>query len=113
MRISFKTEQKLEDLRGYSPHYAPGNMDNPYKASECNDDEYNFLSGMNYVLSFVTDVYLSNAEHTDGEGTLDKIRAEIRKEVIEDFAQWGYAELGEVMTSFIDGHEDEEEDAED
>lgn len=110
-RIEFNdVEQKMEDLRGYCKFTADDEK-NPYKADELNDDEFNFISGMNYVLSYITDNFLDNRE-ADGFcelESLDKIMKEHARNVIEDFAQWGYAELGEIMTAFIDEHEPEEE----
>lgn len=108
-RIEFQNvEQKMEDLRGYYK----GSMDpdkNPYRASELTDDEFNFISGMNYVLSYITDNYLDNYMGAYGlTETTRKMAEEFARQLIEDFAQWGFAELGEIMTSFIDNHEDEE-----
>ncbi len=110
-RIEFAdVEQKMEDLRGYCKTTLDDDK-NPYKADELNDDEFNFISGMNYVLSYVTDNFLANRE-VDGYcelESLEKLLKEHAEHIIDDFAQWGYAELGEIMTSFIDNHGWEEE----
>lgn len=105
-RIEFNdVEQKMEDLRGYcKTTYDPDK--NPYRADLLTDDEFNFVSGMNYVLSYVTDNYLDNNEDFSkmemGVGKKKLRRA------INDFAQWGYSEIAEIMTSFIESHEEEE-----
>lgn len=107
MRIEFNdVEQKMEDLRGYcKTTYDPDK--NPYKADELTDDEFNFISGMNYVLSYVTDNFLANKED-DSKFEFACGKNKMRR-VIEGFADWGYCELAEIMTSFIDDHEEADE----
>ena len=109
-RIEFNcVEQKMEDLRGYCTTTLDPDK-NPYRASELNDDEFNFISGYNYALSHATDTYLTNLdidEFTEIEALKGMVE-EIIKKAISDFAQFSYCDLGEMMTSFIDDHESDE-----
>lgn len=116
MRIEFKdVEQKVNDLRGFYK----GNLDpekNPHKPNLLKDDEWNFVSGMNFVASYVTDLYKENAADDIGD-TLEEIledpelpttEAKARaflESVLSDFAEWAWGEAGEIITSFIDNDE--------
>ena len=105
-RIEFKDcETKMDELRGYCrTYFKPEN--NPYTADELTDDEFNFVSGMNYVLSSIVDEFTHY--YCDGAGSLlDQLQAEIVKEAMEEFASRGYGDIAMVMTSFIDGHEED------
>lgn len=109
-RIEFENvEQKMEDLRGYCT-YTCNPDKNPYRASELTDDEFNFISGFNYVLSYVTDVFLGNRDVVEGLNSdikvVDEVIEEITKRAIEGFARFGYSELEEMMTAFIEDHEE-------
>lgn len=108
-RIEFKgVEQKMDDLRGYC--VTTCNPDkNPYRASELTDDEFNFVSGMNYVLSYLTDNFLNgHSEVFDDEAAvLRKLKKQIASQAIKEFARSGYYDLEMIMTSFIDGHDEE------
>jgi len=106
-RIEFSdVEQKMCDLRGFCKTTYDDDK-NPYRVELLTDDEFNFISGMNYVLSYVTDLYLDNQED------LSKLEIGVGKKklrrAISDFAQWGYAELSEIMTSFIESHDEEDD----
>lgn len=107
-RIEFdNVEQKMEDLRGYCRTFRNPDK-NPYRTSELTVDEFNFISGMNYVLSYVTDNFNDNNDFADLDGfpELQKLLKENSDKTIEDFTRWGYAILGEIMTSFIESHVD-------
>lgn len=107
MRIEFdRVEQKMEDLRGYYKGWMDPDK-NPYRASELTDDEFNFISGMNYALSYLTDSFLGNLDMADEIQQLAKLKEAIAYKTISDFSEWGYCELENMMTGFIDGHEDE------
>lgn len=100
-RIEFKdTEQKMDDLRGYT---------DVYKTDELTDDEFNFISGLNYALSRVTDLFVANRDCAEGLTSdieaLDKFLEEMTQKVIEEYAQYGYIEVSELITSFIESHD--------
>lgn len=107
-KIEFNcVEQKMKDLVGY----CKTTMDpekNPYKADKLHDDDFNFISGMNFVLSYITDLFLDNLDDfvvdTESE-TLKQIQMEIAKKAIESFAQFGFSELEMMITSFLEGEE--------
>lgn len=113
-RIEFQVvEQKMDDLRGYYKGFANPDK-NPYRASELNDDEFNFCSGINYALSYITDLFLANDEELEtGYEEIDKAVKEITRRAIEEYAQWGYRDLEQIMTSFIDDHGWDEEESKD
>lgn len=61
-RIEFEcTEQKMEDLRGFCKTWADPEK-NPYTTDKLHDDDFNFISGMNFILSYVTDLFLNNLD---------------------------------------------------
>lgn len=110
-RIEFKdTEVKMDDLRGYCTTYFDPDK-NPYRASELNDDEFNFISGMNYTLSRVTDMFLASGPfemETPYEAVNDFVKS-VTEKALQEFVNYGYCDLEQIMTSFIDEHEDEKE----
>ena len=109
-RIEFKNvEQKVSDLTGY---WKGGFNDsaNPYRADRLHDDDFNFVSGMNYVLSYMTDGFLANqvdfpTDDEDEDSLIFKIKKEIATKTIEDFAQWCYCGVGEYITSALESEE--------
>lgn len=108
-RIEFDdVEQKMKDLHGYCKMYLDDEK-NPYTTDELTDDEYNFISGFNYALSYVTDLFIANREvtglETDLDETLDKVLEKCVNVVIEKYAQYGYMELEELITVFLENHE--------
>lgn len=107
-RIEFdNVEQKMEDLKSYSPY--SNQEDNLYASDELTDDEFNFISGFNYALSRVTDLFIANRDCaeslTSDIETLDNFLGEITEKVIKEYAQYGYIELEELMTCFIESHD--------
>lgn len=109
-RIEFENvEQKMKDLRGYCTYTCDPDK-NPYRASELTDDEFNFISGFNYALSRVTDIFLENRDVVESLCSdikvVDEVMAEITKKAIEGFAGFGYSELEQMITAFIEDHEE-------
>lgn len=103
-RIEFSCcEQKMEDLRGYCKTYLDP-AKNPYTTDQLSDDDFNFISGINYALSFLTDLFLNNVEYyiDDDTETLKAIKLDVAKKSIESFAQFSYGELSMYITSAIE-----------
>lgn len=107
MRIIFdKAEQKVEELEG--TYY--GNKENPYKAEGLKDDEFNFISGMNFVLSHLTDEYLETCVYSTGMKAFDEVLKERDTNLIKDFTQFGYREIESLITSFFNSYKEEDND---
>lgn len=110
-RIEFKdTEQKMADLKGFNRiTFDP--KQNGYTTDKLDDDEFNYISGMNYVISWLTDNFLDNylfdLKSSESNKTIRKLKQEIAKETIEEFADYGFSHISELITSFIDSHEEE------
>ena len=107
-RIEFNdVEQKMADLQGYYKGFANPEL-NPYTTDKLHDDDFNFVSGMNYVLSYVTDLFLNNlGDYINDEDSekLEEFKQEIAKKTIEEFAQFGYSDLGMYITSALESEE--------
>jgi hypothetical protein len=86
------------------------------KGTDLKDDEFNFVSGMNYALNYVTKNFLANASFCiidkEKATTLEKLTEEIGREAIEEFMDFGACEIGEIITSFLDNYPEEDEDEE-
>ena len=108
-KIEFNdVEQKMADLTGYWK----GGFDqskNPYRADRLHDDDFNFVSGMNYVLSFMTDLFLDNLDdyiNDEDSEKLEEFKQEIAKKTIENFAQFCYStDVAEFITSALESEE--------
>lgn len=112
MRIEFEcTEQKMDDLKGFYKMYINPEK-NPYTVDKLDDDEFNFVSGVNFAISYLTDAFLANymLELEAGESIkgLLEIKKDIAKATIKEFADYGFEEIADIITSFIDEHEEEE-----
>lgn len=103
-RIEFScVEQKMADLRGYCKTYLDP-AKNPYTTDKLHDDDFNVVSGMNYVLSYLTDLFLDNVgDYIDDDNeTLKAIKLDIAKKTIEGFAEFAYSDLEMYITSAIE-----------
>lgn len=110
MKIEFEcVPRKMEELRGYCRMVGDPEK-NPYRAAELIDEEYCFISGMNYVLSYI----LENAMEMDveeAEGSLlGQLKQEIGREALERLKEMGDSEMRMILTGFIDSHYDPESD---
>lgn len=106
-RIEFTCcEQKMEDLRGFCKSYSNPYM-NPYTTDKLHDDDFNVVSGMNFILSYVTDLFIDNVgDYIDDDNeTLKAIKLEVAKKTIESFAEFAYSQLEEYITSALESEE--------
>ena len=107
-RIEFDcVEQKMADLKGFQKMYWDDSK-NPYTTDKLHDDDFNFISGMNFVLSYITDLFLNNLDDyisDEDSETLDAFKKEVAKKTIEEFAQFGYTDLKEEITYFLESEE--------
>lgn len=103
-RIEFScVEHKMADLRGYCKTYLDPSK-NPYTTDQLSDDDFNFVSGVNYALSYLTDNFLDNIEDfiDDDNETLKAMKLQIAKKTIESFAEFAYSDLEMYITSAIE-----------
>lgn len=104
-------EQKMADLRGFCKTWADPEK-NPYTTDKLHDDDFNFISGMNYVLSYLTDLFLDYREdfiNDEDSESMKSFKQEIVKKTIEEFAQFGYYDIEELITTILDSYEYEED----
>jgi len=114
-RIEFNdVEQKMADLKGFCKTWADPEK-NPYTTDKLHDDDFNFISGMNYVLSYITDLFLGNLDDyicDEDSETLDAFKKEIAKKTIEGFAEFGYSDLEQCITAALESEEYDDDFAE-
>jgi len=110
-RIEYRgVEPKMEELRGFCK-FTPYDEKNPYTTDKLHDDDFNFISGANFVLGYLTEAFAENlddyAEDEDSL-TIQRIKKELAVKTLSNFAEYGYRELEEMITSAIESYEDED-----
>ena len=114
-RIEFDCcEQKMKDIKGFCKTWADPEK-NPYTTDKLHDDDFNVVSGMNYVLSHVTDLFLDNLYdyiYDKDIHILDALKKEIAKKTIEAFFDFAMGEVEEYITSALESEEYDDDFAE-
>lgn len=108
-RIEFKCDTPMDELRGFSRVFFDGNK-NAYTTDRLNDDEFNFISGMNYAvnhcLAFATTNLDEVEELDDSIGILHKLKNNIARMALAAAKNSVNVEISQLITEFIDSNED-------
>lgn len=108
-RIEFECDTPMDELRGFSRVFFDGKK-NAYTTDRLTDDEFNFVSGMNYAvnhcLAFATTNLDELEELNDGIVILHKLKKNIAGMALAAAKNSVNVEISQLITEFIDSHED-------
>lgn len=108
-RIEFECEVSMDELRGFSRVFYDGKK-NAYTTDRLNDDEFNFISGMNYAVNHCFAFALTNLDEVedlnDSIDMLHKLKKNIARMALAAAKNVVNVEISQLITEFIDSHED-------
>ena len=108
-RIEFECDKPMDELRGFSRVFFDGKK-NAYTTNRLNDDEFNFISGMNYAVNHSLSLILNNLDEVEDLDDSVKMLHDLKKKIAEmalTAAKNGVnCEISQLITEFIDSHDD-------
>ena len=108
-RIEFKCEVSMDELHGFSRVFYDGKK-NAYTTDRLNDDEFNFISGMNYAVNHILSNFIENLEEleemNDSVEMLRDLKMQVGKNMLTAAKYSCDIEISQLITEFIDSHDD-------
>ena len=108
-KIEFECEVSMDELRGLSRVFYDGKK-NAYTTDKLTDDEFNFISGMNYAVNHFILNLIDNLDEIDELYDNIDMLYDLKKKIAETAltaAKNGMnCEISQLITEFIDSHED-------
>ena len=108
-RLEFECDTPMDELCGFSRVFFDVKK-NPYTTDRLTDDEFNFISGMNYAVNHSLSLILNNLDEVEELDDSVKMLHELKKKIAETAltaAKNGMnCEISDLITEFIDSHED-------
>ena len=98
----------MDKLRGFSRVYYDG-LKNAYTTDRLTDDEFNFISGMNYAVNHCLSQIIENLddveELADGVEMLHDLKKQIAKTVLSLANYNCNIDISQLITEFIDSRD--------
>lgn len=108
-RIEFESEVSMDELRGFSRVFFDGKK-NAYTTDRLTDDEFNFISGMNYAVNHFLSNLIDNLDEVeeldDSVEMLHKLKKKIAGMALTAAKNGVNVEISQLITEFIDSHKD-------
>lgn len=108
-KIEFACDTPMDELRGFSRVFYDGKK-NAYTTDRLTDDEFNFISGMNYAVNHSLSLILDNLDEMEEMDDSVEILHDLKKKIAETAltaAKNGMnCEISQLITEFIDSHKD-------
>lgn len=108
-RIEFECEVSMDELRGFSRVFYDGKK-NAYTTDRLTDDEFNFISGMNYAVNHILSNFIENLEEfeemNDSVEMLRDLKMQVGKNMLTAANYSCNIVIKQLITEFIDSHED-------
>ena len=108
-KIEFECEVSMDDLRGIRCAFYDGKK-NAYTTDKLTDDEFNFISGMNYAVNHFILNLIDNLDEIDELYDSVEILQDLKKKIAGTAltaAKNGMNyEISQLITEFIDSHDD-------
>ena len=107
-KIEFECDTPMDELRGFRRNFFDGKK-NAYTTDRLTDDEFNFISGMNYAVNHSLPLILNNLDEMEELYDSVEILQDLKKKIAETAltaAKDGMNyEISQLITEFIDSHE--------
>lgn len=108
-RIEFECDTHMDELRGFSRVFFDGKK-NAYTTDKLAEDEFNFISGMNYAVNHILSLILNNLDEMEELDDSVEMLHDLKKKIAETAltaAKNGVnCEISQLITEFIDSHDD-------
>ena len=108
-KIEFECEVSMDELRGFSRVFFDGKK-NAYTTDRLTDDEFNFISGMNYAVNHFILNLIDNLDEIDelydNIDMLYELKKKIAETVLSAAKNSINREISYLITEFIDSHDD-------
>lgn len=108
-KIEFECDTPMDELRGFSRVFYNGNALG-YTTDRLTDDEFNFISGMNYAVNHSLSLILNNLDEMEEMDDSVEILHDLKKKIAGmalTAAKNGVnVEISQLITEFIDSHDD-------
>lgn len=108
-RIEFECDTPMDELRGFSRVFYDGKK-NAYTTDRLNDDEFNFISGMNYAVNHCLAFAITNLDEVeeldDSVEMLQDLKKKIAGMALTAAKNGVNVEISQIITEFIDSHDD-------
>ena len=106
MRIKFSDE--VDKIKGVPTSYSG---ESEYSATELNDDQYCFISGMHYATQQIADEFAEGlfVFLEEESETIRKIKEEIANWTMGEFKEYCKMEIAEIVTAMLDGNEESQQ----
>lgn len=108
-RIEFECDTPMDELRGFSRVFYDGKALG-YTTDRLTDDEFNFISGMNYAVNHSLSLILNNLdemeEMDDSVEMLQDLKKKIAGMALTAAKNGVNFEISQLITEFIDSNED-------
>ena len=108
-RIELECDTPMDELRGFSRVFYDGKK-NAYTTDKLTDDEFNFISGMNYAVNHSLSLILNNLDEMeelyDSVEMLHDLKKKIAGMALTAAKNGANCEISHLITEFIDSHDD-------
>lgn len=108
-KIEFECDTTMDELRGFSRNFFEGKK-NAYTTDKLTDDEFNFISGMNYAVNHFLSNFIDNLDEIeeldDSIDMLQDLKKKIAGMALTVVKNGVNVEISQLITEFIDSHED-------
>lgn len=108
-KIEFECDTPMDELRGFSRVFFDGKK-NAYTTNSLTDDEFNFISGMNYAVNHILSNFIENLEEleemNDSVEMLRDLKMQVGKNILTAAKYSSDIEISHLITEFIDSHDD-------
>ena len=108
-KIEFECEVSMDDLRGFSRVFYDGKALG-YTTDRLTDDEFNFISSMNYAVNHCLPLILNNLDEIeelyDSVEILQDLKKKIAETVLTAAKNGVNCEISQLITAFIDSPDD-------
>ena len=108
-KIEFECDTPMDKLRGCSRNFFDC-MENDYTTDKLTDDEFNFVSGMNYAVNHFLSNFIDNLDEVeeldDSVEMLHDLKKNIAGMALDAAKNDVNVEISQLITEFIDSRED-------
>lgn len=108
-RIELECDTPMDELRGFSRNFFDGKK-NAYTTDKLTDDEFNFISGMNYAANHFLSNFVDNLDEMeqldDSIEMLHDLKKKIAETALTAAMNGANCEISQLITEFIDSHDD-------
>ena len=107
-KIEFECDTYMDELRGFSRNFYDGKK-NAYTTDKLTDDEFNFISGMNYAVNHCLARVLTNLDEVeeldDSVEMLHDLKKKIAETALTAAMNGANVEISKLITEFIDSRD--------